>query len=74
MLYRLLDFDLGRQRPRQARPGGTKAAKAGAGEPIKLPCYEVVECCDVRQLHLDPEVPQYLKPDSPDYPAVHTFT
>ena len=72
--YRLLDFDNDRQRPRQGRPAGTKAAKAGAGNFVTLPCYEVVEFNDVGQLQLDPEVLEYFKPESPSYPAVDSFT
>ena len=34
----------------------------------------MVEFNDVRQLQLDLEVPQYFQPDSPNYPAVDSFT
>ena len=72
--YRLLDFDYDKQQPKRGRPAGTKAAKAGAGEQITLPCYGVVEFDYVSELQLDPEVPQYFKPYSSFYPAVDSFT
>ena len=72
--YRLLDFEFDRQRPKQGGRSGAKAAKAGSGELISMPGYEVMEFNDVRQLQLDPEVPQYFLPDSPNYAAVDSFT
>eukprot|EP00891_Asterochloris_glomerata_P010023 jgi/Astpho2/10023/Aster-06829 len=71
---RLLDFEFDRQRPKQGGRSGAKAAKAGSGELISMPGYEVMEFNDVRQLQLDPEVPQYFLPDSPNYAAVDSFT
>ena len=43
-------------------------------EAIRLPCYEMIEFDDVRQLQVDPKALQYFKPYSRQHSAVDAFT